>query len=77
MNKIEITIKGDDGSGKSTIGQLIQKALIDEGLTKITINDQEERPPSMAFFQARTKSLREKNTEITINMVKIHRDELV
>lgn len=68
MNEIEITIKGVVGSGKSTIGQLIIKALYEEGLADITVNDQEEMP-SMAYFQARTKSLREKNTKFTINMV--------
>jgi ABC-type glutathione transport system ATPase component len=75
MNKIEITIKGTVGSGKTTIGQLIMKALKAEGLDNIVVNDQEELP-SMAYYPARTKSLREKHTELTINMVQAKRDKV-
>lgn len=74
---IEIDIKGDVGAGKSTICQLIEKALKQEGLTNVTITDViNEEVPSMAYFQSRTKSLRDKNLKVKIRMVQLSRDEV-
>ena len=75
---VEIVIRGDIGCGKTTIGQLIQKALIGEGLTNVNITDvSDEKLPTMAYFQSRTKSLRDKNTEFRIKMVELKRDEVI
>ena len=73
---VEIVIKGDVGAGKSTLCQLIQKALKEENITNVTVDDETRgNMPSMAFFQSRTKALREKNAEIRIRTEQLAREE--
>lgn len=75
---VEIVIRGDVGCGKSTICQLIQKALKAENITNVTLNLDEKggNEPSMTYYQCRTKSLRHKNTEIRIRTEQLPREEV-
>ncbi len=42
MNKINITIKGQVGTGKTTICQLIEKTLVANGFLNINITGEEQ-----------------------------------
>ena len=70
MHKIEITIKGLTGSGKTTVGFLIQQALIDAGFDNTFLFDDIPLNELLTKQKKRIKSLKE-NLEININMVTI------
>ncbi len=76
---VEITVKGDHGSGKTTFCDIIVKALKKEGLTNWTVGGQEgeNAPNHMSSFDKRVKSLKEGNVEVRVVTVQAKRGELL
>jgi type II secretory pathway predicted ATPase ExeA len=72
---IEIVVSGDVGAGKSTICQLIEKALKGESLSNYTVTD-EECLVKNETFSRRIEALKQKKVEIKIKVKQTSRGVL-
>jgi len=72
---IEITVSGDVGAGKSTVCQLIEKALKGESLSNYTVTD-EECLVKNDTFSRRIEALKQKKVEIKIKVEQTSRERL-
>jgi type II secretory pathway predicted ATPase ExeA len=72
---IEIVVSGDVGAGKSTICQLIEKALKGESLSNYTVTD-EECLVKNETFSRRIEALKQKKVEIKIKVEQTSRERL-
>lgn len=72
---IEIVVSGDVGAGKTTISQLIEKALRGESLSNYIVID-EECEINPETFSRRIEALKEKNVDIRIKVENTSRERL-
>ena len=69
MKSIKIQITGAAATGKSTIGQLIEDALVKAGVSVVIIDDQPRA--SDTFQAARLKSLVEQGLHVDISFAQV------
>jgi predicted ATP-binding protein involved in virulence len=72
---VEIIVRGDVGAGKTTISQLIEKALRGESLSNYTVVD-EECEINPETFSRRIESLKHNNVDIRIKVENMSREEV-
>jgi hypothetical protein len=72
---VEIIVTGDVGAGKTTISQLIEKALRSENLSNYTLVD-EECLVKDETFSRRIEALKQKKVEIKITVEQLSRTEM-
>ena len=74
---VEIIVKGDVGAGKTTISQLIEKALRAESLSNYTVVDDEwDSMPKLETFSRRIEAMKEKNVDIRVKVEQTSRSLL-
>jgi len=72
---VEIIVRGDVGAGKTTISQLIEKALRGESLSNYTVVD-EECEINPETFSRRIEALKHNNVDIRIKVEQMSREEV-